>query len=214
MLRFDRHADSLDETAAIARDLAIVLRAGDVVRLEGELGAGKTTFVRSLAAALGIDPGAVSSPTFVLANEYPNPTDRPDLVHLDCYRMSGRDELDDLGWDRIVGSGAIVAVEWPERIDGALPGEAARVRISHTGETARGFEFLVPASWDERPGIGGLEARRATTCPRTGVPVEPDNPSWPFADERARLADLHGWLTEKHVISRAFEQRDLDEGVD
>ncbi|MEQ8770743.1 MAG: tRNA (adenosine(37)-N6)-threonylcarbamoyltransferase complex ATPase subunit type 1 TsaE [Phycisphaerales bacterium] len=214
MLRFDRHAESLDETADIARDLAIVLRAGDVVRLEGELGAGKTTFVRSLAAALGIDPGAVSSPTFVLVNEYANPSGRPDLVHMDCYRMSGPDELDDLGWDRVIGSGAIVAVEWPERIEGSLPDDAARVRISHTGESARSFEFLAPASWDERPGIGGLEARQPTTCPRTGVRVEADNPSWPFADERARLADLHGWLTEKHVISRAVEQRDLDEGVD
>ncbi|GJM18551.1 MAG: hypothetical protein DHS20C14_07640 [Phycisphaeraceae bacterium] len=214
MLRFDRQSESLDDTAEIARDLAIVLRSGDVVRLECDLGAGKTTFVRSLAAALGIDAKLVSSPTFVIINEYENDSGRPDLVHMDCYRMGGADGLDDLGWDRIVGSDAIVAIEWPERIEGALPEDAARVRISHTGETSRRFEFLVPAAWDQRPGIGGLEARQDTVCPRTGVRVAADNPSWPFADERSRLVDLHGWLTEKHVISRAAELRDLDEGVD
>ncbi|MEZ6319155.1 MAG: tRNA (adenosine(37)-N6)-threonylcarbamoyltransferase complex ATPase subunit type 1 TsaE [Phycisphaerales bacterium] len=214
MLRFERESESVERTGEIARDVALVVRAGDVIRLDGPMGAGKTTFVRALAGAMGADVSLVSSPTFVLVNEYPTKGGRPDLVHMDCYRMSGADELDDLGWDRILSSGAAVVIEWAERIGAGLPASVARVAIEPTGETDRVFTIEVPDSWDERPGVLGLEARRATVCPVTGRPVAADSPTWPFADERARLSDLHGWLTDRNVISRAIEERDLDEGVD
>lgn len=214
MPRFERPSRSVRETEAVALDLAMVLRAGDVVRLEGELGAGKTAFVRGVAAALGIDAGLVASPTFVIVHEYPNPGSRPAMAHLDCYRLRGPEDLEALGWDRIVASRAIVAVEWPERVAGALPPDAATVRLEHAGEHERRIVIEVPGAWADRPGFGGLEARRDTVCPVTGRPVAADNPHWPFADERARLSDLHGWFTERHAISRPIEERDLEQGLD
>lgn len=171
MLRFERESDSVERTGEIARDVALVVRAGDVVRLEGPMGAGKTTFVRALAGAMGADVALVSSPTFVLVNEYPTGRGRPGLVHMDCYRMGGADELDDLGWDRILASGAVVVIEWAERIAGALPAGAARVAIEPTGENERFFTIEAPDAWDARAGVLGLEARRATVCPVTGKPV-------------------------------------------
>lgn len=214
MPRFERDSRSLTDTATLARDMAMVLRRGDILRLEGELGAGKTAFVRALAQALGIDPAPVSSPTYVIVNEYPNPTPRPDLVHLDAYRLTGPADLDDLGWDRILASRAIVAIEWADRIAPALPPGCPLIRFEHTGETRRQITIEAPDDWDDRPGIGGLEARPATTCPVTGKPVAGDNPNWPFFDERARLSDLHGWLTERHIIARPIEERDLEAGLD
>jgi tRNA threonylcarbamoyl adenosine modification protein YjeE len=216
MLRIVREIDSLDGTAALARDLAIVLRAGDIVRLDGDLGAGKTTLVRLLARAMGIDPALVSSPTFVVMNLYPGADDRPDVAHLDCYRVHGPDELEGVGWDRLTAPGQrkppIVLIEWAERIGAALPDHTAAVRIEATGEAARRIELVLPESWRDRPGFGGLETRPWTTCPVTGRRVAPDCPTWPFADERARLADLHGWLAEKYQITRPMEQADLEQG--
>lgn len=110
MIRIERHVASLEDTRALARDLAGVLAPGDVVLLDGELGAGKTTLVRALVGALGGDEGLVSSPTFVVVNEYPIPGGRT-LVHADAYRLSGPDDLDALGWDRLVGADSITLVE-------------------------------------------------------------------------------------------------------
>lgn len=211
MIRIERPCHSLEATARLAQDLALVLRAGDVVRLDGDMGAGKTTLVRAVATAMGVDPGAVSSPTYVLMNVYETGAGRPPIAHLDCYRLTGEDELDALGWDRVTDGSAIVLVEWGERIGDALPPQTARVAITPIGEHARLFTLDLPEAWEARAGFPGLEARPDTTCPITGRPVPSDSPTWPFADERARLADLHGWVTERYTISRPIEQRDLEE---
>ena len=218
MHRFERTCEGLGQTRALAADLAAVVREGDIVRLEGELGAGKTTLVRMLVEALGIDPAIVSSTTFVLANDYPHPDpDRPGVAHLDCYRMGGPDELDTIGWDRIT-EGRVVLIEWPERIEGALPPETARVALRHAGETDRDVRIETPEAWSERVGFAGLGSpptrRVETTCPVSGVPVPADSPTWPFAGRREQLADLYGWFAEKHLITRPIDQRDLEEGVD
>lgn len=218
MLRFERTCEGLAQTRALAADLAAVLRTGDVVRLEGELGAGKTTLVRMVVEAMGIDPAIVSSPTFVLANDYPPPAEeRPGVAHLDCYRMGGPDELDTIGWDRITDD-RIVLIEWAERIAEALPADAALIALAHAGEHDRDVRIEVPEAWAERVGFAGLgdppAARVETICPITGLPVPADSPTWPFAGRREQLADLHGWFAEKHVITRPIDQRDLEEGVD
>ena len=113
------------ETSAVGSDLARSLAAGSVVLLSGDLGAGKTAFVRGLAIGLGIDPDIVSSPTFTLIQEYRG--GRLPLHHVDLYRLRSI-EVDDLGLDELTLEGGVTAIEWPDR----LPREFAspvRVRI-------------------------------------------------------------------------------------
>ena len=105
------------ETASVARDLASGLVAGDVLLLSGNLGAGKTAFVRGLAQGLGLDPGDVSSPTFTLVHEYCG--GRLTLYHADLYRLE-RAATDDLGLEEL--EKGVLAIEWPDRLTHALPG--------------------------------------------------------------------------------------------
>jgi tRNA threonylcarbamoyladenosine biosynthesis protein TsaE len=121
------------ETAAMGRDLAQSLRAGDAVLLHGELGAGKTAFVRGLAEGLGVPANAVSSPTFTLVQEYRG--GRLPLFHVDLYRLDDPREIDDLGLDEIARDG-VLAIEWAEKLPRA-PAGAVTVRIEHGVEDAR-----------------------------------------------------------------------------
>lgn len=108
--------DDADAMEALGARLAAVLRAGDVVLLNGELGAGKTTLTRGLGAALGAR-GAVTSPTFVLARTHPTASGVP-LVHVDAYRLGSAAEVDDLDLDL---DGSITVVEWGAgKLDGAV----------------------------------------------------------------------------------------------
>ena len=120
--------------AAAAAALAATLRPGDVVALAGGLGAGKTTFVRALVAALHGSDAAVSSPTFIIRQTYPG---MPPIEHLDLYRIEDPAEAADLGLDDAFAPGAIVLVEWPERLPGLLPAGAIRVTIDGVGEAPR-----------------------------------------------------------------------------
>jgi len=212
-----------DATAAIARGLASVLRGGDAVELRGELGAGKTTFVRALAGAAGIDDRIVASPTFVLVHVYPAPDGGPlaplrgvRLVHVDAYRLAGADDLDALGWDQwfeatgAVRDDAVALIEWPERLP-LRPAGAAVVRIEHAprdGAETRLLAIELPDAWLARPGVKDLLERPPAVCPTTRVWVAPTEPTYPFASARARDADLYGWLTEKHTLPRPAKPED------
>ena len=121
------------ETAATARDLAKGLRPGDVVLLSGNLGAGKTAFVRGLAAGLDIDPAEVSSPTFTLVHEYRG--GRLALYHADLYRLE-RTATDDLGLEEMGVADGILAIEWPDRLTHALPG-ALTIALEIVDDTTR-----------------------------------------------------------------------------
>lgn len=213
MREFVRSSESLEHTEVIAKDFAAVLRSGDLVRLVGEMGAGKTTFVRLVAEEMGVDVSLVSSPTFVLMNNYPCKVNGEDgsIAHLDCYRFGDEDELDALGWDRVMSDGSIKLVEWPERIDSVLGDEeACTVTISHVDEGSRGVVFSVPESWMGRASALALQAKDWAKCPVTGEVVHPESPSWPFASERARMSDLHGWMNEKYTIPRPLDEADFD----
>ena len=105
-----RTTHSEAETGAVGRELGASLRAGDVVLLEGTLGAGKTAFVRGLAEGLGADPADVSSPTFTIVQQY---SGRATLQHIDLYRLSPI-EVDDLSLDDVI-DGSVAAIEWPDR---------------------------------------------------------------------------------------------------
>ena len=212
MIEIHRPARSLEHTRVIAHDLSAVLRPGDVVKLVGELGAGKTTFVRMLADALGADESLVSSPTFVIMNLYPRSNGHAPIAHLDCYRLGDESELDALGWDQVIGSESIVLVEWPDRIEDELPEESMTIRIGHVDETSRDFSFSIPTTWSTRAGFDAIRPRPRTTCPTTGQIVEGDCLTWPFASEQARMADLNAWFEEKHTISRPVSQSDIEEG--
>jgi tRNA threonylcarbamoyladenosine biosynthesis protein TsaE len=108
-----------EETERLARSLAEELKAGDVLLLSGDLGAGKTTFVRGLAAGLGIDPAEVSSPTFTIVHEYRG--GRLTLYHADLYRLE-RTATEDVGLEEMGVRDGVLAIEWPERLSHPLPG--------------------------------------------------------------------------------------------
>jgi len=124
---------SEEETQAIARELSATLRAGDVVLLSGDLGAGKTTFVRGLAEGLGIDPREVSSPTFTLVHEYRG--NGLTLYHADLYRLQ-RAATDDLGLEEIGVKDGVLAIEWPDRLTHELAG-ATLVRLDVVDDASR-----------------------------------------------------------------------------
>jgi len=121
------------ETAAAGRDLASHLSAGSIVLLFGDLGAGKTAFVRGLAEGLGVLADDVSSPTFTIMQEYRG--GRLPLYHVDLYRLNDPREIDELGLGELTENG-ILAIEWAERMP-RFPPEAIRVRLEHAGDTER-----------------------------------------------------------------------------
>jgi tRNA threonylcarbamoyladenosine biosynthesis protein TsaE len=122
---------SLQAGAALGR----LLRPGDFLALFGELGSGKTLFVRGVAAGLGCAPEQVHSPSFTLVNEYacgegpPGAEARWRLAHIDLYRIRSEDEVPGIGWDEYAGSRYVVAVEWADRAPGMLPRDHLRVRL-------------------------------------------------------------------------------------
>lgn len=118
---------SVEETWSVAREFAKTLKPGDVVCLEGDLGAGKTTFTQGLAAALGV-PGRVNSPTFCIVQEHRGAVL---LVHMDLYRLHGEDDVIAIGWEDYLAEGAILVVEWPERAGNLVPDTAKRVVFRH-----------------------------------------------------------------------------------
>jgi tRNA threonylcarbamoyladenosine biosynthesis protein TsaE len=124
------HSES--ETVAAGRDLGAGLQPGDVVLLAGDLGAGKTAFVRGLAEGLGLDPSEVTSPTFTLIQEYGG--GRLPLHHVDLYRLKPI-EVDDLGLDELTSEG-VTAIEWPDRLPRPFD-EAIRIRIEHGHDNHR-----------------------------------------------------------------------------
>jgi len=130
-----------DETSAAGQRLAARLGAGDVVLLYGELGAGKTAFVRGLARGLGASESEVSSPTFTLIQEY---TGRVTLYHVDLYRLEPS-EVEDLGLEELVSGDGIVAIEWAERWHGR-PDDAVEVRLEHGGEDTRRITVRIAAA--------------------------------------------------------------------
>ena len=137
---------SPDETISFASIFAKSCDANTVILLHGDLGAGKTCFVRGLLAGLGGDTSEVHSPTFTIMHEHD--TDSLTLVHIDAYRLSGSDELHTIGWDELLSrDDTIIAIEWPERIEDALPDHVTHITIDHVDETTR--KILVQACTEE-----------------------------------------------------------------
>jgi tRNA threonylcarbamoyladenosine biosynthesis protein TsaE len=139
---------SADETRALGAAFARVLRAGDVVVLEGDLGAGKTTFVQGVGAALGVDEPMVS-PTFTIVREYD--VDVP-IAHVDVYRLDTLGELHDLGFEDVLDGTRITFVEWGDVIAQALPHDRVVVRLELGAADDERIITVVPhgTKWAER----------------------------------------------------------------
>lgn len=121
------------ETEKLGAEFARTLPGGTVVAMYGDLGAGKTAFVRGMAKGMGLDC-RVSSPTFTIVNEY---LGERELIHFDMYRLSSADELFDIGWEDYLRRGAVCAVEWSENVQDAFFGDEINVKIEKLGENKR-----------------------------------------------------------------------------
>jgi tRNA threonylcarbamoyl adenosine modification protein YjeE len=134
--------DSEVALAAVARMLAAALPPRAFVALAGDLGAGKTTFVKAMAAAAGLDPAGIVSPTFGLIHVHDIPgTAGHRLVHADLYRLSDAADLGEIGWEDAIAGPGWVFVEWPQRIAAALPRERLDIAIGIDGEQSRTLTF-------------------------------------------------------------------------
>ena len=131
MSEYMSHSEA--ETEALGARFAKKLPGGAVIAMYGDLGAGKTAFVRGMARGMGLSC-RVSSPTFTIVNEYLG--DR-ELIHFDMYRLSGADELFDIGWEDYLARGAVCAVEWSENVEDAFFGDEIRVTIEKLSDTER-----------------------------------------------------------------------------
>ena len=126
------HSES--ETEALGAAFAAKLPAGAVAALYGELGCGKTAFVRGMAKGMGIDC-LVNSPTFTIVNEYEG--GKMPLFHFDMYRLGSADELYDIGWEDYLSRGGVCAVEWSENVPGAFDGDEYVVRFTKLSDMDR-----------------------------------------------------------------------------
>ena len=128
------HSNSAEETERIAEDFARELHSGDVIAYRGPMGAGKTAFTRGLARGLGLEDH-VSSPTFALVHQYGSGANA--LYHFDMYRVDGFDDLYSTGFFDYLDFGGILAIEWSENIENALPENTVYVEFEKTGEESR-----------------------------------------------------------------------------
>ena len=193
-----------------------------VLLLSGDLGAGKTTLVRGLAHGLGADNTAVASPTFTLRMDHRG-SERT-LAHIDAWRI-GPEDLESLGFDELLTAGGVIAIEWPERLAGALPARHLRIRIEHAESIEEGAEAgrsltIESSGFDEREqrrlaeGLALLvRAPRIAPpcCPVCGKPpAGGESLHAPFCSPRCKLADLGDWLMMRHRIE-GQEQPEFDE---
>jgi tRNA threonylcarbamoyladenosine biosynthesis protein TsaE len=232
---------SPEQTVALGAAVAQHARAGDLIALIGELGAGKTQFVRGLAMGMGLPPAALASPTFVMAQEYP--TQRREsggvvkgekekvkseegeaergltLVHIDAYRLKGQEDLESIGWGDIAQvaerRGTVVVVEWADRIADWLGDDFLEIHLNHEDPSTRGVTITARGSWAPRMAalVGILDRLQAPRikCPTCGRPVAPEASTAPFCSERCKLIDLGKWLKGDYRLSRPVDQADLEE---
>ncbi|MFA9478396.1 tRNA (adenosine(37)-N6)-threonylcarbamoyltransferase complex ATPase subunit type 1 TsaE [Phycisphaerales bacterium AB-hyl4] len=166
-------SQTLEQTLAVGTIVARRAVAGDIVGLSGELGAGKTQFVRGMAEGMGLDPRVVSSPTFVLVHEYEReaadvPPDALVLVHIDAYRLAGDDAaagLESIGWADELFEQAVVAVEWADVLGEHLGDDWLAVRLEHS-DPGRLITLSAHGRWLPRIELLQADLIRAGLCPQ------------------------------------------------
>lgn len=194
------------DTEQLAASIARQLRPGDCLALRGDLGAGKTRFVRGLAEGLGINPSLVTSPTYVLMQEYDTaPQTGVTLIHIDAYRLPPGEDLASLGIDAASLTDSILVVEWAERVADALPADRFDIAIAHHDGDRRIITITPP-----RARVIALDPPASFRCRSCGKSIAPDAPYFPFCSDRCRMADLNKWFSGDYTISREIKDADLD----
>ena len=134
-LRYLLDLASLDDTRAFGEHLGALAAPGDIITLAGSLGAGKTTLTQAIGKGLEVpDPFYITSPSFGLLHEYPG---RIPLYHMDLYRLSSEEEIEELGFEDYLYGNGLSVIEWPERLGTLLPGDRLEIELTFAGETAR-----------------------------------------------------------------------------
>ena len=225
-------SSSEQQTQALGSALADCTLRSDLIGLIGELGTGKTQFVKGLASGMGLDPSDVVSPTFVLVREHELPEAAAEgkpsvLVHIDAYRLGGDDDLESIGWEADLAEpasqgrrDALVVVEWADRIRPIGPNRL-EIHFQHDGDDTRIIQARPLGNWKSRADQLSslwqdmLEAEapdaEPTRCPSCNKPVVEQSSEFPFCGERCRLVDLNRWIQGDYRISRPIEQSDLEE---
>lgn len=135
------HIQSLAELPEAARQFVALMGDETVYAFYGEMGAGKTTFIRELAKALGVTDDDVNSPSFSIINEYRSDTTAELIYHFDLYRLDSLDEAFDIGVEDYFDSGAVCLIEWPERIQDILPDDTVMVHITELADGSRQIDI-------------------------------------------------------------------------
>ncbi|MEY8606862.1 tRNA (adenosine(37)-N6)-threonylcarbamoyltransferase complex ATPase subunit type 1 TsaE [Muribaculum intestinale] len=135
---------SLDAIDSVARQFVDLMDDYTVFAFNGEMGAGKTTFINALSRVLGVDEDPTSSPSFAIINEYRSSTTAELIYHFDLYRLENLEEAFDIGVEDYLDSGAICFLEWPERIADILPDDTVRVDIAEQPDGSRLLTVTTP----------------------------------------------------------------------
>lgn len=149
-MRVRLRSESPEDTLEIGRILGTLLSDGDVVALEGDLGAGKSCFCKGIAAGLGIDPAGVVSPTFTIVSEH---VGRLPFHHVDAYRLESPEEGISAGLEDVIGASGVTAVEWPDNVAKLLPNGCIRVTFLISGTESRTLSLEFPNSRAFQPFI-------------------------------------------------------------
>lgn len=173
---FDFISHSVEQTQRLGAKLGVLLQAGDVICLSGELGAGKTQMTVGIAAGWGArEP--VNSPTFVMVHPHTRRADQARLYHIDCYRMRGVEDLHTFGWDDMLDEGGTLVIEWPERIEAALPADRLWITLSHLddeGAERRRYLYFKAAGERHKALLDAFRRRAFGAMPGvTDRPAEP-----------------------------------------
>jgi tRNA threonylcarbamoyladenosine biosynthesis protein TsaE len=161
---FNVITSSPEKTWRIGQMLGELLDAGDTVCLYGDLGAGKTNFAYGIAQGLDIQEQYITSPTFTFVNEYQG---RVPLYHIDLYRLTGPDELENIGFAEYIESDGVTVIEWAERADDDLPVECLSVYLSYVDEQCREIGFVGEGERYENL-VGDLKQELVRTQPVEG----------------------------------------------
>ncbi len=198
------------ETESFARALGLLCKGGERIALTGDLGAGKTTFVRGMSSGLGVPEEEISSPTFTVMHVH-EPSDQKSgrcLVHVDAYRLEDPAELMELGWDEIVRDRRnVIVVEWPDRLGGALGENVLELELFHSsssGGEVPGREIVFGSSLSS-----DLMNKLFTKCRGCGKQIHAGVGSFPFCGNKCRMADLGNWFDGSYSVSREIEEDDL-----